>query len=120
MTRAAVTTALSLGDEVMALSVQFEDDRADALRADWDRWSPGVELRILRPRTRSITSPVIDLLCSPPIEGRSQVLVLIPEVEPEKWRHKILQNQRGIVLENVLRRHSDVKVIRMPFRLHQE
>jgi amino acid transporter len=120
MTAAALSTALSFGDEVVALSVQFDDDRAEALRADWDRWDPGVELRILRPPNHSLVDPVIDWLCSPPIEGREQVLVLIPEVEPRKLRHKLLQNQRGIVLANQLRRHSDVKVARMPFRLTRE
>jgi amino acid transporter len=119
MTEAAVVTGLSLSDEVIAVSVQFDDDRADALRADWDRWSPGVELRILRSHTRSISEPMLDYLCSPPMSDVPQVLVLIPELEPGKLRHKLLQNQRGIVLANQLRRHTDVKVGRMPYRLHR-
>jgi hypothetical protein len=52
-------------------------------------------------------------------QGHPQVLVLIPEIEPKKWRHQLLQNQRGILLANALRRHSDVNVARMPFRLTQ-
>ena len=119
MTEAAVVTGLSLSDEVIAVSVQFDDDRAGALRADWDRWSPGVELRILRSHTHSISEPMLDYLCSPPISDVPQVLVLIPELEPGKLRHKLLQNQRGIVLANQLRRHTDVKVGRMPYRLHR-
>ena len=105
---------------MIAVSVQFDDDRADALQADWDRWSPGVELRILRSRTRSISEPMLDYLCSPPISNLPEVLVLIPELEPSKLRHKLLQNQRGIVLANQLRRHTDVKVARMPYRLHRD
>ncbi len=120
MTEAALTTALSLGDEVIALSVQMDDEHADALRQDWDRWSPGVELEILRPRTRSIGQPVIAYLCAPAMRAHRQVLVLIPEVDPEKLRHKLLQNQRGIVLANLLRRHTDAKVARMPYRLSDE
>jgi amino acid transporter len=120
MTESALSTALSLGDEIRAVSVQFDDDRADALRADWDRWDPGVELTILRPRTHSITTPMLDYINAPEIDDRPQVLVLIPELEPQKWRHKILQNQRGILLANALRRRSDVKVARMPYRLTGE
>jgi len=120
MTEAALTTALSLGDEVLAVSIQFDDERAETLRSDWDRWDPGVELRILRPRTRSVGTPMLSYLRSPDIQARPQVLVLIPEVEPRKWRHKLLQNQRGIVLVNVLRRRTDVMVIRMPYRLRRE
>ena len=120
MAESVLSTALSLGDEVIAVSVQFEDERADALQADWDRWAPGVELVILRPATRSILEPMIGYLCAPPIADRPQVLVLIPEIEPRKWRHKLLQNQRGIILANQLRRYSDVKVARIPYRLNRE
>ena len=117
MTQSVLSTALSLGDEVIAVSVQFDDERAAGLRSDWDEWAPGVELVILRSATRSIGEPMLGYLCAPPIADRPQVLVLIPEVEPHKWRHKLLQNQRGIVLANLLRRHSDVIVARVPYRL---
>ena len=119
MTAAALTTALSLADEVVAVSVQFDDERADALQGDWDRWDPGVPLTLLRSRTRSITKPMLAHLDALRRQGHPQVLVLIPEVEPRKWRHQLLQNQRGILLANALRRHSDVNVARMPFRLSE-
>ncbi|MDA8265181.1 MAG: APC family permease [Actinomycetota bacterium] len=117
MTSAALSTALSLGDTVVALSVQFDPARADALRAEWDRWDPGVRLDILRPETRSIAAPVLAYLRSPEIRAHREVLVLISEVEPRKIRHQLLQNQRDIILANVLRRRSDVNVVRVPFRL---
>jgi hypothetical protein len=114
---AALEAALSLGDEVLAVSVQFHDDQAAALQADWDRWKPGVRLVILHPATRSITAPILDYLGSPEIRAHRQVLVLLPEVEPSKWRHRILQNQRDIILADGLRRHSNVNVASVPFRL---
>ncbi|MDA8291316.1 MAG: APC family permease [Actinomycetota bacterium] len=117
MTAAALTAALSLADEVVAVSVQFDDQRAASLRSDWDRWNPGVPLTVLRPPTRSITKPMLAHLDDLMHQDCSQVLVLIPEVEPRKWRHQLLQNQRGILLANDLRRHCDVNVARMPFRL---
>ncbi len=117
MTAAALSAALSLGDEVVAVSVQFDDDRAESLRSDWDRWDPGVALTILRPPTRSVVKPMLDYLGGLGAGAGSQVLVLIPEIEPKKRRHQLLQNQRGIILANALRRHSDVNVARVPFRL---
>ncbi len=117
MTAAALTTALSLGEEVVAVSVQFDDEVAESLRADWDRWNPGVPLTVLRPRTRSVTKSMLTYLDALRQQGHSQIFVLLPELEPRKWRHQLLQNQRGIILANELRRHSDVNVARMPFRL---
>ncbi len=120
MTAAALSMALSLGDEVRAVSVQFDDEGAASLQEEWDRWDPGVPLTVLRSASRSVTKPVLTYLGSPPLRGRSPVLVLIPEVEPKKWRHQLLQNQRGIVLANALRRRSEVNVVRAPFRLRNE
>ena len=119
MTEAALGTALSLGHEVIAVSVQFDDERAAALQSDWDRWNPGVRLVILRPRSRSVAAPMLDYLGSAEIRDR-QVMVLIPEVEPRKWRHRLLQNQRGVVLANVLRRRTNVNVARVPYRLTRD
>ena len=119
MTAAALSRALSLGDEVSAVSVQFDDDAA-LLREEWDRWQPGVPLTILRSASRSVTKPMLAYLRSPQLQARSPVLVLIPEVEPKKWRHQLLQNQRGIILANALRRKSDVNIVRSPFRLRNE
>ncbi len=117
MTERALTTAQSLGDEVIAVSVQFDDERAAALQADWDRWAPGVPLVLLRSPTRSVTKPMLSYLNDIQREGHPQLLVLIPEVEPKKWRHELLQNQRGILLANALRRHCDASVARVPYRL---
>ena len=119
MTQAALGTALSLDGEVVAVSVQFDDERARALRSDWNRWNPGVRLVILNSDSRSIAAPMLRYLGLPEIRDR-RVMILIPEVEPRKLRHQLLQNQRGIVLANVLRRRSHVIVARMPFRLRQD
>jgi amino acid transporter len=120
MTKFALDAALSLGDEVVAVSVQFDDDRAKALRAAWDQWGPGVPLEILLSPSRSIVTPMVKYLCSPQIQARPQVLVLIPEVEPRKWRHRLLQNQRGVILANALRRHTHVNVGRAQFHLTRD
>ncbi len=120
MTSAALSKAMSLGDEVAAVSVQFDDKAAASLQDEWDRWGPGVPLTILHSASRSVTKPMLEYLRSPKLRARSSVLVLIPEVEPRKWRHQLLQNQRGTILANVLRRRSDVTVARMAFHLEKE
>ena len=117
MTGHALSTARSLGDEVVAVSVQFDDEGAAALQSDWDRWAPGVPLTLLRSGTRSVTKPMLAYLNDLQRRHHQQLLVLIPEVEPKKWRHELLQNQRGLILANALRRHSDVNVARVPYRL---
>jgi amino acid transporter len=120
MTEAALSTALSLGDEVVAISTQFDDDAASHLQQDWERWNPGVTLRILRSTSRSVAKPILSYLHSPELARRHEVLVLIPELEPRRWRHRLLQNQRDVILVNTLRRHCDVSVARLPYRLQTD
>jgi amino acid transporter len=117
MTEFALETALSLSDEVVAVSVQFDREMAADLKAAWERWNPGVELDIVHSPNRSFTEPILEYLERPKIRECHQVLVLIPELEPSKWRHRVLQNQRDIILANVLRRKTEVIVARLPFRL---
>jgi hypothetical protein len=54
------------------------------------------------------------------VAAHQRVVVLIPEVEPRRLRHQNPQNQRGLILANVLRRRSDVTVARTPFRLTRD
>ena len=113
----ALGVAVSLGDRVVALSVQYDSDHAARLEAEWSRWNPGVELVVLRPATRSLSGPILDYVCSPAVRAQGRVVVLIPEIEPRKWRHELLQNQRGLILAARLRRQADVAVTRLPLRL---
>jgi hypothetical protein len=47
-----------------------------------------------------------------------QITVLIAQLVPSKRRHEILHNQRGRLLESVLKARTDVVVAVLPFHLH--
>jgi amino acid transporter len=113
----AVGVALSLGDHVVAVSVQPDAGHVQAMQEEWSRWNPGVELVVLCPQNRSVVGPILSYVRSPEVRAHGRVVVLIPEIEPQKWRHEVLQNQRGLILANRLRRQSDVIVTRLPLRL---
>lgn len=115
----ALGLALKFGDKVLALSVQPDHDQAASLQADWARWDPGVDLVVLSPKNRSLTEPIISYVCSPEVRAEGRVVVLIPEIEPRKLRHELLQNQRALLLSYRLRRNSDVVVASLPLRLEE-
>jgi hypothetical protein len=112
----ALTAALALGDEVVALAVHADPARVQVLRDSWDRWNPGVRLEILDSPHRSVVEPIVEYVQHAASDGR-QIAVLIPEVEPKHRRYQILQNQRGILLATVLRARTDVAVCMLPYRL---
>jgi hypothetical protein len=112
----ALTAALALGDEVVAVAVHADPARVQVLRDSWDRWNPGVRLEILDSPHRSLVEPIVEYVEHAASDGR-QIAVLIPEVEPKHRRYQILQNQRGILLATVLRARTDVAVCMLPYRL---
>ncbi len=115
----ALRVARSLGERVVALSVQPDDEQAAQIEADWSRWNPGVELVVVRSEHRSVVGPIVSYVNSPEVRAQGRVVVLIAEIEPQRWRHRVLQNQRGLILANRLRRQSDAVVARLPLRLRE-
>ncbi|WP_369211585.1 APC family permease [Streptomyces flavofungini] len=122
LTSEALTAAVSLGDEVRALTVCHADaeDRAvtRALERDWARWNPGVRLVRLACERRTLGRPIAayvrDLARTEP---STRVTVLIAETEPELVWQRLLQNQRGAVVAHAVRRDTDAVICRLRFRL---
>jgi hypothetical protein len=74
LTEHALHAALSPGDDVIAVSVRPEAVQCAALRAEWDRWNPGVRLDTLNSPHSSLGRAMVD---SVQLDGR-QVAVLHP------------------------------------------
>ncbi|MFI6050455.1 APC family permease [Streptomyces violascens] len=122
LTCEALNAAVSLGDEVRAVTVSHpdEEDRLDteALRRDWELWNPGVELVELTSQHRSLGRPVADYVSRVhAYHPHTRVTVLIPEVEPAHIWQRMLQNQRGAVLAHAVRKDTDAVICRLRFRL---
>jgi amino acid transporter len=122
LTGEAIDAAVSLGDEVLAVTVVHlePEDRhaADSLRRDWDLWSPGVELVELNSATRSVGRPLAAYVRGLSRERPgTRITVLIPEVEPAHVWQRLLQNQRGGIVAHAVRRDTDAVICRLRFRL---
>ncbi|MDJ0347453.1 APC family permease [Streptomyces sp. H10-C2] len=125
LTSEALTAAVSLGDEVMAVTVVQPDAEgritAELLRRDWELWQPGVDLVELPAPTRSLGRPIVDYVRQ--LSDRQpgiRVTVLIPEAEPAHVWQRLLQNQRGAVVAHAVRRDTDAVICRLRFRLTED
>jgi len=123
LTAEAVSTALSIGDEVTAVTVCYadpEDEQADvSFRDQWEAWHPNVPLVTLRTPHRSLAPPVVRYLRRIEAEDRhDRLLVLIPEVRPAHRWQWVLHNQRGGVLERAIQRGTvNVVICRLRYQL---
>ncbi|WP_406055290.1 APC family permease [Streptomyces sp. NBC_01077] len=121
LTSEALTAAVSLGDEVRALTVCHTDPEdlaaTEALERDWALWNQGVTLVRLPSERRSLGRPITayvrDLEATEP---GTRVTVLVPEAEPEHLWQRALQNQRGAVVAHAVRRDTNAVVCRLRFR----
>ena len=116
LTEHALHAALSLGADVVAVSVHPDPARCEDFREQWARWNPGVRLVTLESPHRSLVHPIVGYVQQAE-KGTRQVAVLIPEVQPQHWRYRILQNQRGLLLATVLRASTDAVICTIPYRL---
>jgi len=123
LTAEAISTALSIGDEVTAVNVCYADpdDEAagDEFRRRWEAWHPNVPLVTLRTLHRSLAQPVVKYLRQIEDEDRyHRLVVLIPELQPLHWWQWILHNQRGLVLQQAIQRGTvNVVVCRLRYQL---
>lgn len=119
LTSEVVSDALSVGDEVRAVTVSFADNDAPAkeLKARWERWAPGVPLVVLRSQYPTVSRPVLSYLATKEVKSWPRVLVLIPVVRPKRWLKRLLHNQLDLVLTAALRRHPGVIVARLPLNV---
>ena len=66
LTQHALSEAISLGDEVMAVTVTFEGVQVGLpdyqVERKWQEWSPGVPLPVLRGEFASVVEPIVGLV----------------------------------------------------------
>ena len=122
LTEEAISAALSLGDDVIAVNVCYDDPEGKAagarLQQAWSEWDPGVRLVMLRSPHRSLGMPTVEYLRKLEDQDRQRrLVVLIAELEPMRPWQWILHNQRGVFLDQAIRRGTaNVVICRIRFR----
>ncbi|HEY1592009.1 MAG TPA: APC family permease [Solirubrobacteraceae bacterium] len=117
LTERALSAALSIGHTVVAVAVAGDEQEAEQIKDAWNDWDTPVPIEVLLDPQRSLVRTVLRYVRS--VEGEdATITVLIPLIVPRKRRHEILHNQRGRLLEAVLKARTDVVVASLPFHLH--
>jgi hypothetical protein len=123
LTSYAISEALSIGDDVIALAVVFsdEEDRQADLEREWNEWACGVRLVTLRSQYHSVARPIIRFINA--LEHREgehdHIIVLIPLIRPARWWQRALHNQLDLVLSAALNDRPELTVARLPVTIEQ-
>ncbi len=108
LTCEALSAALSLGSEVVAVHVCLEDERAAEFSAAWRNWHPRVPLVLLADDDATVGGPVARYLHTSFPDRRK--IVVVAEVDPPAGWDRVLPSHRSDELERTLRRMSDTLV----------
>nr|WP_041624625.1 APC family permease [Stackebrandtia nassauensis] len=117
LSREALSAAMSLGEEVMAVRVVFPDEPRDRQRflKEWEAWHPNVSLALVYAPHRDLGKPVAEFV-NRNYRGR-RVFVVIAEIEPERLWQRLLRNNRGKVLDRAVRKHTSAVSCRVRYKL---
>jgi amino acid transporter len=127
LTELAISEALSLGDEVVGVTVVIDDGTSgdgkskeeEQIRRRWDKWDPGVPLEVLHTDYASVVDPVVDYIDGISESCDDQLVVLIPVLVPTHFWHRLLHNHIDAVLTSELRRRTDLIVARVVMPLSE-
>jgi amino acid transporter len=124
LTAEGIAAAKSLGDDVIAVTVVFTDSDEDqapevSFHDEWQEWNSGVQLLTLRSAHRSLAEPIVQYLQLVEAEDKyHRLVVLIPEIQPDRPWQALLHNQRGLILDRAIRRGTRrVVLCRLRYRL---
>jgi amino acid transporter len=112
----AMRTAMRFGCEVVPLTVEVDPEATERLCRQWREWNPGYELKVLASPHRSLVAPTVHFVKDQIDSGRD-VTVLLSQVEPRRWRHRLLYNQRGPILEAALRARTNAVIASVSVRI---
>ncbi|MBI4462702.1 MAG: APC family permease [Acidobacteria bacterium] len=99
----AVEYARAIAQDVVAVTVNVDNQDREEMLTRWAAWAPGVPLVVLESPYRSIQRPLIRFIEE--IDSWREddlVTVVIPEYVPARWWHQLLHNQTSLWLKAAL------------------
>ncbi len=114
----AISYAKGLSSNVQAVHVDTDPLDSRLLEERWEQWGNGVPLLILESPYRSLVGPLIKYIDAVMMhQPGAMVTVVIPEFVTDKWWHKLLHNQSGLLLKLALLRKEGVTTTNMPYHV---
>jgi amino acid transporter len=114
----AVAYARRLRPDHLVCATAADDEQADRLRADWERFEVGEQLDVIDSPYREVTRPLLDYLDE--LERRwpdCGITVVLPELVVDRWWEQLLHNQSALALKARLLFRPRTIVMSVPLHL---
>ncbi len=105
-------------ESVEAVFVDFTGDRAEQMRAEWERSHIDIPLTVIESPYREIIGPIVNYVRAIPRTPLDDIItVIVPEFVPEGWVDNMLHDQTSFWLKRALFAEHGVVVADVPYRL---
>jgi amino acid transporter len=114
----AVAYAKRLRPDHLVCATAADDEQADRLRSDWQRFGIDEELEVIDSPYREITRPLLEFLDE--LERRwpdCGITVVLPELVVDRWWEQLLHNQSALALKARLLFRKRTIVVSVPLHL---
>jgi hypothetical protein len=105
---------------VEGVFVDVSGDKADAIRAEWERLELGIKLTVVESPYREIIQPIRDYICSIPRPTHDHVVtVILPEYVPETPQEYMLHDQTSFWIKQTLFQLPGVILADVPYHIEE-
>lgn len=111
--------AKSLSDDVTAIHIVLDDEKAEKLKQRWLQYYPDVPLEFIESPYRSFLAPILNYLdqAEKEIKPHELIMVLVPEFITNSWWQYLLHNQSGFLLKSALFFNKNLVVASVPYHI---
>ncbi|MDR3541606.1 MAG: APC family permease [Desulfosporosinus sp.] len=113
--------AVSISNDITAVHIVLDDEKAEKLKAKWAIYYPGISLIMISSPYRAMLAPLLDYLneVEKSIQPYELIMILIPEFITPKWWQYFLHNQSGWILKSVLLLNKSYVIASVPYHLRE-
>ncbi|MBA3728422.1 MAG: hypothetical protein H0W94_04370 [Actinobacteria bacterium] len=116
----AVNFARSLRPtDIRAVHFAFDPGAVGDIIDEWGRHRIPIPLEIAEATFRDLTSPILEEVARSTAGMGSVAAVIIPELVPSRWWHRLLHNQRAVFIKRLLLFEPRVVLSSVPYQLRQ-
>jgi amino acid transporter len=121
----AIKVGRSIDDDVRAVFISDDPERAATVRHDFERQVPGVPLVVVESPYRALAGPLLAYLdvldmAWPPDKPEPITFVVIPEYVAKSWWERLLYNQSAKRLRSLLLGRPHTVIVNVPYRREDE
>jgi amino acid transporter len=118
-TMMALNYSRLLSDDITALHVSTDPDKAKKVQHEWEQWGNGVRLVILESPYRLLLEPLLEYIdridrCRLPNEI---ITIVVPQFVPRRWWHNLLHTQTAFLLRLVLLFRPNIVITDVPYQI---